>query len=136
MKEPRPMAPPSPAPSPPAPGPRNRIRPLREAQGWTQRDLAARLGCTGMTVCRYEQDDDRLYPSLIRQLAGIFNCTPAEVAGFDHSPSGTTAPADVDKALLEQALITAHSWLSRQNGPVDVPDWAALAVTLYRSGPR
>ena len=122
----------------PAP-PRNRIRLLREAQGWTQRDLAARLGCTGMTICRYEQDDDRLYPSLIRQLAEIFACPPAEVAGFDptpHSEGGTESSADVDKALLEQALRTAHDWLNRQNRPVDIADWAALAATLYRSSPR
>lgn len=123
----------------PPPPPRNRIRVLREALGWTQRDLAARLGCTGMTICRYEQDDDRLYPSLIRQLAAIFGCTPAEVAGFDPAPqsgAGTNAPADVDKALLEQALTTAHDWLNRQNRPVEVADWAALAATLYRSSPR
>lgn len=102
----------------------NRIKELREARGWSQKELGERLDCAAMTVCRYEQDDDKLYPSLVRRLAGIFGVKPAEVLGWDDMPP-------LDTAILAQALLLSEQWLARQNRQLDTQTKARIAAALY-----
>lgn len=46
------------------------VRSLREGRGWTQADLAGKLGCSQPTVCRMEREGkvSRLYQLLIADL--------------------------------------------------------------------
>jgi len=107
----------------------NRIKELREARGWSQRELGERLNCTSMTVCRYEQDDDKLYPSLVRRLAGIFGVKPAEVVGWDDMPP-------LDTALLAQAVLLSEQWLERQGRQPGAATRARIVAALYEMSLR
>ncbi len=107
----------------------NRIKELREARGWSQRELAERLGCVSMTVCRYEADADKLYPSLMEKLAGIFEVTPSDLLGWNTAP-----PLDV--ALLAQALLVTEDWLSRQSTLPDANTKARITAALYEMALR
>lgn len=102
----------------------NRIKELREAVGWSQKELAQRLGCAAMTVCRYEQHDDKLYPSLVQKLAGLFGVTPAEVLGWGDPPP-------LDAALLAQSILVAEQWLARQGTQPDAATRSRIIAALY-----
>ena len=51
---------------------RNCIRELREAQGWTQQDLAARVQVTRQTVLAIENDKYNPTLALAFKLASVF----------------------------------------------------------------
>jgi putative transcriptional regulator len=63
---------------------KNRIRELREAIGWTQQDLAARLGVTRQTVLAIENDKYNPTLALAFKLAHAFG-QPIE-AIFHYNP--------------------------------------------------
>ncbi len=42
------------------------LRALRRAQGWTQVELAQRIRVTGNTVARWERDEVRITPAMVR----------------------------------------------------------------------
>lgn len=53
----------------------NRIRALREDSDMKQADLAKMLGCTPITISRYELEQRALTPDLICRLCDIFHVT-------------------------------------------------------------
>lgn len=53
----------------------NRIRELRQANGWRQEDLATRLNTVKSVVSRYETEQLGLDAKLIGQLCDMFGCT-------------------------------------------------------------
>ena len=53
----------------------NRIRELREAAGWKQEELGARLNVGKGAVSRYEQEKRQMDPPTICALCDIFGCT-------------------------------------------------------------
>lgn len=63
----------------------NRLSELRQAQGWTQRELAERLGVSRQTVISIERH--RFDPSipLAFRLARVFDCTIEDVFRVDDS---------------------------------------------------
>jgi transcriptional regulator with XRE-family HTH domain len=107
----------------------NRIKELREAQGWSQKELGRLLDCSAMAVSRYERDDDKLYPSLVRRMAGVFRVKPSEILGWDEMPP-------LDTAMLAQALLLSEQWLSRQNSLPDSQTKARIAAALYETALR
>ncbi len=56
------------------------IRELREAQGWTQLDLAYKLGVTPSTVYNWERGRSELTASRLRQLAQLFGVSMDDIA--------------------------------------------------------
>lgn len=60
----------------------NNLRRLREASGWTQRDLAARIGVLPKVVREYEHG--RQMPESTRVcLAGLFGVSVEHLMGWD-----------------------------------------------------
>ena len=53
----------------------NRIRELRLALGYRQKDLAAMIGCAENSISNYEKEVRALDPDLINRLCDIFDCT-------------------------------------------------------------
>jgi transcriptional regulator with XRE-family HTH domain len=51
-----------------------RIREAREARGWTQDELAARIGSTGMTVSHWETGRRTPHPRWLVKLADALGC--------------------------------------------------------------
>ena len=54
---------------------KNQVNPLREARGWTQRDLAARLGVSPASVALWETGKNNLSLDNALALADLFACT-------------------------------------------------------------
>jgi transcriptional regulator with XRE-family HTH domain len=56
------------------------IRELRNARGWTQLELAARLAVTPVTVYNWERGRYEPRASQLRQLAQVFGVSMDEIA--------------------------------------------------------
>ena len=70
----------------------NRIKELRQSNGWLQADLARKLNIGKNTVSRYETEQRQLDPETICALCEIFGCTAdyllgrSQVRSFDLTP--------------------------------------------------
>ena len=54
---------------------KNQVKHLREARGWTQRDLAAKLGVSPASVALWETGKNNLSLDNALALADLFACT-------------------------------------------------------------
>lgn len=54
----------------------NRIKKMRKTKGWTQAELAKRLGVTQAQVAKWESDKANLSRKTLLKLASIFGCEP------------------------------------------------------------
>ena len=77
----------------------NRIRELRELQGWKQEDLGQRLNVGKGAISRYETEKRQLDPSTINALCDLFGCTADYLIGRSPSPLPVITPED--SAVLE-----------------------------------
>lgn len=79
----------------------NRIAQLRKAQGLTQQDLAAQLGCAQQTLAHYEVGRARLPAALLPELAEIFGVSVDELLGLTNS-KGKRGPAPKLQQQIER----------------------------------
>ena len=77
----------------------NRIRDLRDANGWKQAELAERLGVSRSTISKYEVEDRQLDPFTIHALCDLFGCTADYLLGRSDSPYPVIS--DTDAELLD-----------------------------------
>lgn len=77
----------------------NRIRELREANGWTQAQLGRRIGVAKTTITGYEREDRQPTPATICALCDLFGCTADYLLGRSPSPLPVITPEDA--AVLE-----------------------------------
>ena len=76
----------------------NRIRELRQARGWTQAQLGARVGMVKTTISGYEKGDHQIDPAMIFKLCDLFGCTADYLLGRSESPLPVLS--DEDAQLL------------------------------------
>jgi transcriptional regulator with XRE-family HTH domain len=55
------------------------IRELRQGRGWTQLELANRLGVTPSTVYNWERDKHPLSAAMLRQIARVFEVSMDDI---------------------------------------------------------
>lgn len=79
------------------------IRALRRRNGWTQVDLAARLGTDAVTVSRWERGVSRPRPSAQARLRELSAPPRSDVASLAHA----IGDADAGR-LLRRALLLVH----------------------------
>ena len=79
---------PSKSPSPQTFG--QRLATLRRARGWTQRDLAPRLGISQRMVAYYEKQTERPPAHLLEKLAQVLGVSSDELLGIH--PTTNEAP--------------------------------------------
>lgn len=72
----------------------NRIRELREANGWTQTQLGKRIGVAKTTITGYEREDRQPTPATICALCDLFGCTADYLLGRSGSPLPVISPED------------------------------------------
>lgn len=79
------------------------IRALRRRTGWTQAELAARLGTDAVTVSRWERGVSRPRPSARARLAELESPVPSELSSLARVIGRGEA-----ERLLRRALLLAH----------------------------
>jgi HTH-type transcriptional regulator, competence development regulator len=75
------------------------LKPLREDQGWSQRDLAARSGVAQNTISQLERGERQAMPSTVRKLA--------DALGVD--PPVLMAESRIDKYTLHEQKAVSHA---------------------------
>ena len=65
----------------------NRIKELREGQGWLQRDLEQKLNLGRGNISKYEKEDRSLSPELIGKLCDTFGVTADYLLGRSNTPT-------------------------------------------------
>ena len=77
----------------------NRIRELREVNGWTQAQLGKRIGVAKTTITGYEREDRQPTPATICALCDLFGCTSDYLLG--RSDFRDPVVANEDAQLLQ-----------------------------------
>lgn len=92
----------------------NRIRELRLALGYRQKDLAEMIGCAENSISNYEKEVRALDPGLINRLCEIFDCSADYLLCRSAMPSAELSEG-------EYALIRAYRAADeRARGMVDL----------------
>lgn len=106
----------------------NRIKELRQAEGWTQEDLAARLSVSYQAVGHYEREFRSPDIETIHKLCDIFGCTAdyllgrSEVRSFELSPEeaellrGYRALSPEGREFIRHTLALAALGHGEKNG--------------------
>lgn len=100
----------------PAPPFGERIAALRHERGWTQPELAERLGTTVKMVTYYEREAQNPTHKTIAQFAQVFDVSPAELMGQANGAKRAKARPGPPSRLLQ--LTERLSSLPRQKQKV------------------
>lgn len=73
----------------------NKIREARRAKGWTQQDLAERMGTTQQTIQRYERGTRSLRASVLARLSEVLDVTVAYLLGMSEDDAPRAGTVDV-----------------------------------------
>lgn len=105
-----------------APSMENRIKHLREARGWSMRELASRANASASTINNLEKGNVRLNLEWIERLARIFGVEPTDIVAmgelkaagfsedvqpFDLKPGRTDIPAVGENEFIYQVRTRA-----------------------------
>jgi len=112
----------------PAPPFGERIAALRRERGWTQPELASRLGTTVKMVTYYEREAQNPTRKTIEQFAEIFGVSPVEIMGETNGVKRTRKPGPPSRLLQ---LTERLSNLPRQKQKVVIE---MLEGFLHKSG--
>ena len=77
----------------------NRLRELREANRYSQTDIAEIIGCTSVTISRYELGQRKIPSTAVEQLSNLFNCSSDYLLGISDinakSPAAISGAGDI-----------------------------------------
>ena len=76
---------------------------LRKQNGWSQEELAEKLGLKKSAVAKYENGRvENIKRSTIEEMARIFDCTPSYLMGWDNMNTTVAAHKDGDNFTPEE----------------------------------
>src|SRR5688572_7161087 len=112
-----------------------RIADLRAKLGWTQQELAERVGISRVAVSHLEAGMSDPGERTVTLLAGVFKVEPHElVTGTTYPPAKSERLPVVAARYTEVELQLALLDLDLQRGTAVVPEWdARLADLLLRT---
>jgi transcriptional regulator with XRE-family HTH domain len=76
-----------------------RLAALRQERGWTQADLAQRMGVSVKSVTYYEREVDNPTSRTLSKLAAVFGVEPAVLFGGDKRAAKPGPPSEWDKRV-------------------------------------
>jgi transcriptional regulator with XRE-family HTH domain len=76
----------------------SRIRELRKARGWSQGELAERIGCVTNHVSDLERGERGLTLEWMRKIALALECSPADLLNYADNPARMS---DAERRLLD-----------------------------------
>lgn len=119
----------------------NRIRALREARGWSQQDVARRLGCAQSQVDRLEKSERRMTVDWLLRLAAVFgvpvNALVPELGGgpADHTEAELLERWRRASAINRQSVLNLLRTISPDaRGALDEEPPADLTSSRTRGG--
>lgn len=74
----------------------NRIKELREENGWTQTQLGKLVGVERTTISNYEREDRQLTASVINQLCDLFDVSADYLIGRSSRRKNTIRATDAE----------------------------------------
>lgn len=86
-----------------------RIKELREACKWSQKDLGDRINKSVATISSYEQNSQVPPTDVLASLAEVFHVSLDFLAGFNHETVYTTAGLTPDEKEIANLLFTEFS---------------------------
>ena len=83
----------------------DRIKEMRKAQGWTQRDLAREMMVSRSTVAMWEVEANDIPTPTLERLAGLLHTSPAYLLGWTDDPTDYDSDdlADVSPEIIKRA---------------------------------
>jgi len=83
-----------------------KIKEKRMALGWTQPQLAERIGCNKSTILRIERGEHDLTQSRVAEFARVLGTTPGYLMGWEVAPeeAGSTAAKVLKNPELYQFI--------------------------------
>jgi len=82
----------------------DRIKQLREAKGWSQEELASRMGYTGKSsISKIETSGNDITLKKISRLAKALNTSESYLMGWVQSPSADYDPKALDNVYTDTA---------------------------------
>lgn len=100
-----------------------RIKLLRKQKGWSQTELADLMGKSLRTVQKYETGEIEVSIAIVNQLAGIFECTPTYLLGYEVKKSPIQNLSDIMNLLFQLELISDLSFDIDVKRPPRSDDW-------------
>lgn len=89
-----------------------RLAQLREARGWTQRELSDQSGVSEKTISRFENGRYEGRRGTVRSLATALGVDPDDITGPPPAPLGLNGqPSQLDR--IEELLVSLHAKLDR-----------------------
>ena len=114
-----------------------RIADLRTKLGWTQQELAERIGISRVALSHVEAGMSDPGERTVTLLAGVFKVEPHElVAGTTYPPAKGDRLPLVTARYTEVELQLALLDHDRENETVDVERWRARLLALEPLDPR
>jgi len=83
----------------------DRLKQLREHQGWTQQDLAVKCGITKVQIHRYETGGSEPPADKIKLLVRLFGVTSDYLLGLIDSSAPYGLPKDGNLSVEEQVIL-------------------------------
>lgn len=109
----------------------NRLRKIREANFLTQQDVGNKLGCSEMSISRYERDERRLRMTTVRKLAVLYGVTVGQLLGEEPWPAPRKAADGVNCDALETVMTTVDGYLRTLDHTIPNSERAKLCASLY-----
>jgi transcriptional regulator with XRE-family HTH domain len=82
------------------------IQEMRKVLGWTQEDLAKRMGYKSKsTINKIELGINDIPQNKIQKFAEVLGTTPAHLMGWNESPNNNFSPVDIELNEGEKLLI-------------------------------
>ena len=72
----------------------NRLKEMRQAKGWTQKQLGDRVGMAKTTISGYERGNHQVDPSMLCALCDLFECSADYLLGRTDNPGVSLSAAD------------------------------------------
>lgn len=109
---------------------KNRIREHRLARGWSQEDLAARVGTTNQQISRLENSRRGLDTKWLRLIAVAFGITQGELLIESTGRPKVPVPDSSQPGLDDVELALLDMW---RELPEEVQDWVIGLIDNWRN---
>ena len=90
---------------------RHYLREWREHRGWSQRELAERVGIPKSVISRYETGDRRIHLGMLFRIMAALEVRPAQFFAPPGEPSADAVIANESPELRRRIVAMLEAWV-------------------------